>query len=81
MRSDDIDGDLVRDENVLFERDGESTDTFDTNVIHVGILVVPDENECSFDVRFLKYVDTLPLLLRANYTRFAREDNVFEKSG
>jgi hypothetical protein len=56
-------------------------DTFNTNVIHVGILLFPDENECSFDVRFLKYVDTLPLLLRANYTRFAREDNVFEKSG
>ena len=52
-------------------------DTFNTNVIHVGILVFPDENECSFDVCSLKYVDTLPLLLRMNYTRFAREDNVF----
>ena len=51
------------------------------DVIHVGILVFPDENECSFDVRFLKYVDTFPLLLRANYTLFARKDNVFKKSG
>ena len=52
-------------------------DTFNTNVIHVGILLFPDENECSFDVRFIKYVETFPLLLLANYTRFAREDNVF----
>ena len=56
-------------------------DTFKMDVIHVGILVFPDENECSSDVRFLKYVDTFPLLLRANYTRFARRDNVFKKSG
>ena len=55
-------------------------DTFNTNVIHVGILLFPDENECSFDVCFLKYLDTLPLLLPANYTQFAREDNVFQKS-
>ena len=52
-------------------------DTFNTNVIHVGILLFLDENECSFDVRFLKYVDTLLLLLPADNIRFAREDNVF----
>ena len=56
-------------------------DTFKMDVIHVGILVFPDENECSSDVRFLKYVDTFPLLLRANYTQFARKDNVSKKSG
>ena len=34
-------------------------DTFNINVIHVGILVFPHENECSFEDRFRKYVDTL----------------------
>ena len=51
--------------------------TFNTNVIHVGILVFPDENECSFDVHFIEYVDTFPLFLRVNYTKIAREDNMF----
>ena len=51
-------------------------DTFNINVVHVGILVFPHENECSFDIRFRKYVDILTLLLRMNYTRFTREDNI-----
>ena len=54
-----------------------SSDTFNTNVIHVGILLFHHENKCSFDVRFRKYVDILPFLLHVNYTRIAREDNIF----
>ena len=51
-------------------------DTFDMNVIHVGILIFPLENGCSFDTRFRKYVDILPLLLRVNYKQIIREDNI-----
>ena len=52
-------------------------DTFNINVVHVGILVFPHENECSFDIRSRKYIDILLLLLHVNYTRIAREDNIF----
>ena len=51
-------------------------DTFNMNVIHVGILLFPHENECSFDICFRKYVDILLLLLRVNYSRITRGDTI-----